>query len=295
MPNEQKPDQHRIITESMLLIERGIRHPINIDSVIENSTLSNADYLKFFTQYAHESPEEFQTRLRTERALLLLLIHAATIDTVSKQCGFQSHHDFIESFLKRFHQDPVEMMEQQNQHHNLISFNADNTILTATEQTISSLNDEIQIKECAPLAIQYLRHIGPYNEAYKAWLGLIYRAGTKYALNPNVSKIGLSLDFPSITQAPHLRYEAGLSLEKTIPTLLSKSIAGGLYAIYEHTAGPASVDAKISEILQLWLPGSAYRLRDEPLYYRYSNFGSTAFKMKQIGITIHIPITKKSD
>ena len=293
MLDPQKPNYHKIITESMLIIERGLLHEIDIDSLIDNTPLPNDEFLKHFEKIASESPHQFQNRLRTEYALMLLLVNKASIDDVYAKAAFPDHDTFSESFLKHFHQDPEDMINKQRLQHDLISFSQKPVFGSANqEERLYGINEKIVIQNREDLQVQSLRHTGSYEETYKPWLGLVYRAGAKTTLNQNSTQLGITWDYPSITDAKHLRYDACIQCEKNIPSLIPQTISGGLYAIYMHEDGPASLNAKLTDILCIWLNQSNYRLRLKPIYYIYKNFGTTSFIVNQIKITVFIPIEK---
>ena len=93
---------------------------------------------------------------------------------------------------------------------------------------------KIEVRTLEPRRVAYMRHVGPYNEAYRVWRDFTMRLMKDGLPRKGSLFIGVPLDNPKTTPAEKLRYDACVTVdEKCVPAkpLRVRTIAGGDYVV----------------------------------------------------------------
>jgi AraC family transcriptional regulator len=98
---------------------------------------------------------------------------------------------------------------------------------------------DIEIKECEPMRLAAIRHVGPYMEIGKAFERLGAYAGRHGLFGPWTRMVGLYLDDPTETPDADLRADAGMTLPEGHEPAEAEGVRlvhvdGGPYACAVH-------------------------------------------------------------
>jgi AraC family transcriptional regulator len=124
----------------------------------------------------------------------------------------------------------------------------------------------IEVTTLAPRRVAYLRHVGPYETVYRAWLDLAAHLRPHGLPHADSLLIGVPLDDPQATPPEQLRYDACVVVDEhfTPPKAVRvRTLAGGDYAVARNC--PLGELARgYTELYGTWLPKSGRRARPAP-------------------------------
>ncbi len=133
---------------------------------------------------------------------------------------------------------------------------------------------DVRIEKLPPKRVAFVRNIGPYQEAGKAWEKLMAWAGPRGLFNPNASCLGLCHDDPDVTPADKIRYDACLAVGDDFEgegEIGVQEISGGNYAIARHNGPYENLADTYAALCGQWLPSSGHEPRDAPPFEVYLN------------------------
>jgi AraC family transcriptional regulator len=126
----------------------------------------------------------------------------------------------------------------------------------------------IEVKTLEPQRVAYVRHVGPYNGAYRVWLDFTTRLKKDGLPRKDSLFIGVPMDNPKKTPPEKLRYDACVTVdEKYLPTkpVRVRTIAGGDYVVARNC--PKGAIAKgYEKLFRSWLPASGRKVRKAPSF-----------------------------
>ena len=124
----------------------------------------------------------------------------------------------------------------------------------------------IEVTTLEPQRVAYMRHVGPYEVAYRAWLGFMTRLKKDGLPRKDSLLIGVPLDNPKTTPPEKLRCDVCVTVDaKYVPTkpVRVRTIAGGDFAVTRNC--PAGAIAKgYEKLYRSWLPDSGLKVRKAP-------------------------------
>ncbi len=126
----------------------------------------------------------------------------------------------------------------------------------------------IEVTTLEPQRVAYIRHVGPYNEAYRVWQDFTTRLKKDGLPRKDSLFIGVPMDNPKDTPQGKLRYDACVTVDANyVPTkpVQVKTIEGGDFVVARNC--PIGAIAKGYEKLFLsWLPTSSRKVRNAPSF-----------------------------
>lgn len=126
----------------------------------------------------------------------------------------------------------------------------------------------IEVTTLQPRRVAYMRHVGPYREAYRTWKDFIARLNEDGGPGREAVYIGVPLDDPKVTPEDKLRYDACVTVDEDyVPKkpVRVQTIAGGDYGVVRNC--PIGAIAKGYEnIYRTWLPESGRTVRKAPSF-----------------------------
>ena len=126
----------------------------------------------------------------------------------------------------------------------------------------------IEVTTLEPQRVAYMRHVGPYNGAYRVWLDFKTRLKKDGLPRKDSLLIGVPMDNPKDTPPEKLRYDACATVdEKYVPTrpVRVRTIAGGDYVVARNC--PIGAIAKgYEKLFRSWLPRSGRKARKAPSF-----------------------------
>jgi len=125
---------------------------------------------------------------------------------------------------------------------------------------------KIEVTSLEPQRVAYMRHVGPYGEAYRVWMDFMTRLKKDGLPREDSLFIGVPMDNPKTTPPEKLRYDTCVTVdEKYVPTkpVRVRTIAGGDYVVARNC--PIGAIAKgYQKLFYSWLPKSGRKVRKAP-------------------------------
>jgi AraC family transcriptional regulator len=125
---------------------------------------------------------------------------------------------------------------------------------------------KIELTTLEPRRVAYMRHVGPYNEAYRVWMDFTTRLKKDGLPRKDSLFIGVPMDNPNDTPPEKLRYDACVTVdEKYVPTgpVRMRTIEGGDYVVARNC--PIGTLAQgYEKLYRSWLPESGRKARKAP-------------------------------
>jgi AraC family transcriptional regulator len=132
----------------------------------------------------------------------------------------------------------------------------------------------IEVTTLEPHRVAYMRHVGPYNGAYRVWQDFTTRLMKDGLPLKDSLFIGVPMDNPKDTPPEKLRYDACVTVdEKYVPTkpVRVRTIAGGDYVVARNC--PTGTIAKgYEKLFRSWLPDSGRKVRKAPTFLVAANY-----------------------
>ena len=126
----------------------------------------------------------------------------------------------------------------------------------------------IEERTLEPQRVAYMRHVGPYNGAYRVWRDFSTRLMKDGLPRKDSLFIGVPMDNPKTTPPEKLRYDACVTVDKKyVPTkpVRVRTIAGGDYVVARNC--PIREIAKgYEKLFCSWLPNSGRKARKAPSF-----------------------------
>jgi AraC-like DNA-binding protein len=102
------PQTYRSLTQAREFMRHAYRHPVSLPDIASHANLSPYHFLRIYKQAYGETPHEFLTRLRIERAKTLLAKGSHNVTEACFEVGFSSLGSFSSLFAGRVGLPPSE-------------------------------------------------------------------------------------------------------------------------------------------------------------------------------------------
>ncbi len=179
---------------------------LSLEELARRVHLSAHHFQKLFKRLIGETPKQYTTRLRLERAAFLLLVERSTILKVAIDCGFASHETFSRAFRRHFGCSPREFRRRPWPERRRVP----QARLEAKpgHWEIS----ETKLRRLEPMELAFIRHTGPYEEVPGVLWDQLQSAAIPAA--PADFLLGIAHDVPGITDEAKLRFDAALQVDR---------------------------------------------------------------------------------
>ena len=126
----------------------------------------------------------------------------------------------------------------------------------------------IEVTTLEPQRVAYMRHVGPYEGAYRGWMDFTTRLKKDGLPRKDSLFIGVPLDNPKTTPPEKLRSDTCVTVDdKYAPTrpVRVRTIAGGDYVVARNC--PIMAIARgYEKLFRSWLPKSGRKVRKAPSF-----------------------------
>lgn len=312
------------INKVMDYIEANLCETHTLEELAAVANFSRFHFHRIFLAMTGETPFQFLTRIRLEKAANLLLVNdRISISEVAFQCGFSSLALFSRTFRQMFKKSPTDWKScsgnptnksdssQSNQgktksNHSQQQSNSGITsevspayfcpeTKTLKWRTTMKLNKSIEVKEFPKMTVAYLRHTGPYQGnpgLFQKLVGeLCQWAGPRGLFNqPDPKMLVVYHDDPKVTRQEKLRISVSLTVppETKVEGKIGKmEIAAGSYAVGRFEVDSREFSEAWDWMYGTWLPQSGYQPDDGPCFEIYPEEPKEGDKIK---VDICIPV-----
>jgi AraC family transcriptional regulator len=285
-------------------IDRHIGSELTLSELASVAGFSEYHFHRIFAAMTGETLFQFITRLRTERAAMLLCARPdMTVTHIAADCGFSSHAVFCRLFKKRFGCAPSEFRHRNHgQAGSSISqllrnrgeagqdASRYNGIINSTGRY--DMNPVVSIEKIGKTRLAYIRYVGPYANDAKLFEGLYGRlfawAGPR-GVDTSVTYV-LYHDDPAITEESKLRISVCVPVGSDVAVsgeVSEMEAFGGTYAVGRFDLKNGEYGDAWAYMYSQWLPQSGYAPANEACFERYPEQGDCEGKMP---VDICIPV-----
>ncbi len=264
------------LTQTLTYIQAHLDGDLSLEALAAVAGCSPPYFARRFSRMMAETPKQYTSRLRLERAALRLVLLDDNILNIALDCGFESHETFTRAFRRHLGVAPSEFRREGNRLTTAAATSAKQELpQRADAATPVSLSSTV-IRTLQPMSLAFIRHTGPYEKvALDSWDKLIDWArrrgipggvgtgagggtGSPARARPTDPYIllGIAHDAPGITKPQHLRFDAAIRIPDSAGDFRSSKrvghqrFPGGLFAL-TTTVGPfTSLPAAYHEIFR---------------------------------------------
>jgi AraC family transcriptional regulator len=223
------------LTRSLTYIQADLDGDVSLEAVAAVASCSSPYFARRFADMMAETPKQYTSRLRLERAALRLVLLEDGILDIALDCGFICHETFSRAFRRRFGVTP-RMFRNKGRLPKSAKQELPQRVDAATPVSLSST----VVRTLQPMSLAFIRHTGPYEQVpISSWDKLIDWARRHNIAEPHVL-LGIAHDAPGITKSENLRFDAAIRVPgefRSKGLVGYQRFAGGLFA-FTTSVGP---------------------------------------------------------
>lgn len=270
-------------------INHHLGEEIDLKTLAGISNFSAFHFHRIFKAMQEETLAAYISRIRMEKAALLLRYSELAVENIAYQVGFGSPSSLSRAFKLFYGISPIIYKTNQN-----IYLTKSKEMKTTNQELQSYLQLSAQIINRENQPVIYIHLTGsPDQVDYPGAYARLWNFLAEENLLPaEAEHIGIYHDDPNVTPADKLRSDVCLTIHKEVKPrgdIGVKNLAGGRYAVF-HYQGPYHHLGTIHDmIFREWLPNSGYELRDEPFFEKFVSDPTNTPPDKQL-VEIYFPI-----
>lgn len=239
---------HAALAQCLTHIQAHLDGDLSLNALAAIAGCSSPFFARRFAIMMKETPKQYTSRLRLERAALRLVLLNDGILDIALDCGYSNHETFTRAFRRQFGIAPH-------------AYRRRGRLLASTEQELPqrvdaaipmSLSNTV-VRTLNPMSLAYLRHTGPYEHVpLGLWDTLIDWAGRHNIPRPYVL-LGIAHDAPGITPSDKLRFDAAIRVPaafKSTGRVAHQQLDGGMFALTTSVGPFTSLPAAYAEIMR---------------------------------------------
>jgi len=285
--DETKKEHLKRINKVLLHINNHLDDKLSLSTLASVSHFSEFHFHRIMRAYLNESLFSFVQRLRLDKAAFMLENTREQVQDIATNVGYESAASLTKAFKKRFGVSPQDFRSKP------ADVDMISSVLNINKMEVI-MNIKPKIKKISPKKVIFYLSIGPYEGegTALAWKKVCDFASKKKLWGFGTEMIGLSYDDPEITESEKLRYEACITISKTIEAegeIGFKIIEGGNYAVFRHNGPYEMLNNTYNYIYKQWIPESGYELRDLPCFEKYLNDPDKT-RPEKLKTDIYIPL-----
>lgn len=306
---QSKQEYTARINRVMDYIRLNLDKPIDLDVLAYIASFSPYHFHRIFTAMVGETPNNFVSRIKLEKAAQLLHDNPkASVSDIALICGFINISSFSRAFKGYFNMTTTEFRSQDKALYikNGIRYSKDCKAVSKIGKNTQHINDQfctvelkqliimdakIEIKQMPELKLIYCRHMGAFDKIGQAYEKLFKWAGPRGLVNQNTRTVTVYHDDPAITTIDKVRQDASMIVDGDVKVEgeIGKSIIpSGKYAVGRFEIKETEFEQAWNTMCA-WLTESGYQPSNSPTYEYYHNDYSEDAEHKFI-VDICIPI-----
>jgi len=279
------------INRVMDYIGKNLGDQIDLSVMAEIASFSPYHFHRIFTFIVGETPADFVSRIRLEKAAQLLRDDTkSTVGDIAFRCGFVNISSFSRAFRSYFGMTTREFSEQEKAIFvkDGIRYGKNCKPVSKIGKHVQQVNDQfcsvdfkqliimdtkIEIKQMPELHLIYCRHMGAFNKIGQAYEKLYRWAGPRGLVTPATRTVTVYHDDPAITSIDKVRQDASLVVEGDVKVegeIGKSTIPGGKYAVGHFEIRETEFEQAWNTMCS-WLTESGYQPGDGPTYEYYHN------------------------
>lgn len=250
-------------------ISANLAEELSLKQLAAVANFSEFHFHRLFRSLVNEPLNEFITRLRVERAILLLRRQPPpSLTEIAVECGFNSLSNFSRTFKKHCGTSPGKIDIEAFLKESKIgqTFGRESRYyLQAFPADELQMDFPVRVVPFPPLRIAYIRclglHLNP-QQGIEAYQRLMQWANENALLTPATRVIGMSPDNPEVTPLEKYRYDLCLTVgEDAKPTddINVTTLPATSFALHHCVGDIQQVERAWHYFFKVWLPSSGYQ------------------------------------
>lgn len=297
------------INRVMDYIRLNLDKPVDLHILASIASFSPYHFHRIFTAMVGETPNNFVSRIKLEKAAQLLLDNPKTpVSDVSFACGFINLSSFSRAFKAYFNMTTTQFRNEGKAIYikNGIRYSKDCKAVSKIGKHLQQVNSQfcsvtfnkliimdvkIEIKQMPELNLIYCRHTGAFDKIGQAYEILFKWAIPRGLVNNNTKTVTVYNDDPAITSIDKVRQDASIVVDRDVKVegeIGKSTLPSGKYAVGHFEIKETEFEEAWNTICA-WLTESGYQPTDSPTYEYYHNDYSADPEHKFI-VDICIPI-----
>lgn len=318
MQNKYRKEYLSRINRAMDYIENNLSEELNLEKIAGAAHFSKFHFHRIFKAFTDETPSQYITRLRLEKAATQLINFTdLSITRIALDCGFSSSAVFARSFKDYYGVSASQwrdetIVKSNNEEYDRKNCKIDSRIGKEFKYIppyiwveiknnggVTMTNNqkvEIEVKKTTDRRVAYVRHIGDYkgnSELFEGLFGKLCRwAGPRGLLNKEPEFICVYHDNPEITNEDQLKVSVCLTVGDDVEIsgdVNEMKIPAGLYAVGKFRIDVSEYQEAWNTMFMDWLPESGYQPAEGLCYELSLNDPGTDPEGKH-EVAIHIPV-----
>jgi AraC family transcriptional regulator len=290
-------------------IRLNLDKPINLNKLASIAAFSPYHFHRIFTAMVGETPNNFVSRIKLEKAAQLLQNNPkSSVGDIAFVCGFVNASSFSRAFKDYFSMTTTEFRNQDkaiyikdgvrySKNCKAVSKIGKNNqqvneqLCSVEFNKIIIMDTEIEIKQMPELNLIYCRHTGAFNKIGEAYEKLFKWAIPRGLVTPSTKTVTVYQDDPSITSIDKIRQDASIIIEGDVKVegeIGKLKIASGKYAVGRFEIKENEFEEAWNTMCA-WLTESGCQPTNSPTYEYYHNDYSEHPEHKFI-VDICIPV-----
>lgn len=213
------------INKAIEYIEKNLQNKLLLEDIAKEAFFSPFYFHRLFSVVMRETPNDFISRKRIEKAASFLMNKKElTITEISEKVGFSSLSVFSRAFKKYYNLSPQEFKDLSLEKFSKIckTESKNGQVEVSFEQYISSIQKSItwiqmkattEVKVLEEMQLAYISHVGKMDLIGNVFDRLVKWATPKGLMNQdNLRMVTIYHDSPKITDPNHLRMSACIIL-----------------------------------------------------------------------------------
>lgn len=279
------------INRVMDYIGKNISQVIDLSVMADIASFSPYHFHRIFTFITGETPNNFVSRIRLEKAASLL--QDSTKDTISEiafRCGFINVSSFSRAFKSFFGVSAKEFrrLDKAIYIKNGIRYSKNCKPISKIGKNIQQVNEQIcsvelneliimdtkiEIKQMPELNLIYCRHMGAFNKIGQAYEKLFKWAVPRGLVTSSTKTVTVYHDDPAVTGVEKVRQDASIIVEKDVKVegeIGKSTVSAGKYAIGHFEIKETEFELAWNTMCS-WLTKSGYQPGEGSTYELYHN------------------------
>jgi AraC family transcriptional regulator len=291
MPNPTQNEYIARINKVFDYVENNIGKQFTLQDLAEVASFSKYHFNRIFYGVVGETPFQFITRVRLERAASLLL--SAKNDSITEiacKCGFNDISIFSRNFKSFFglsasqyrqgngkNSNFKQVDSNKKQHHKRLSTYFCFETKTLKWKMNMEQNKSVEIKDLPKMTLAYIRHIGPYKGDEKLfeklWNKLFAWAGPRNLIGgPDFKSLIIYHDDPNVTVEDKLRMSVCITVSpatKVDGEVGKMEVEAAKYVVARFVLDATQFGEAWQWLYGVWFPSSGYQPDDKPCFEMY--------------------------
>ncbi|MBL8673110.1 MAG: GyrI-like domain-containing protein, partial [Alphaproteobacteria bacterium] len=230
---------------SAVMVELDGEHAVA--ALAARAHMSPFHFLRVFKSVMRLTPDAFVRRLRLQRAAWQLVTREDQVIDVALAAGFDSPDGFARAFRRLYGVTPSQFRQVRGDPWSICGPGA--YWRPPPQELFANHRSpvmEIDIRSLPAILYAAVRAVGPYNAVGPAFKRIIGWAAQSGLMTPQAKVIGLSYDNPKTVPAHLLRYDAGVTLARRVPTppdISIRALPACRWAMAQHRGTYATLPA----------------------------------------------------